>query len=91
MSGLPGRKKLKMPNLATNKFQKGQILNNKKAMLRPRFKVKISLHIANFAQFSPKLASNGLFSSTLKKGQMAKSFYFWQTISKRSNLDDLAL
>jgi hypothetical protein len=30
------------------------------------------------------------FSSRLKKGQMAKSFYFLKTVSKRPNKADLA-
>jgi hypothetical protein len=54
---------------------KGQI----KACIKPRFKLKIS----SFVQISPKQA----FLQVSKKD---KSF-FWQTISKRPNWDDLAL
>jgi len=38
VTGLPGPKKLKRPNLAISSFKKGQILKNeKKAKYRPNF------------------------------------------------------
>ncbi len=41
-------------------------------------------------RFVENMPLNILFLSTFKKGQMAKPFYFWQTVSKRQNLEDLA-
>jgi len=47
-----------------------------------RIKVRISLNIASFARISPKHVLDILFSSTTSK--MAKSFYLWQTVSKKA-------
>jgi len=47
-----------------------------------------------FAQICPKQALNYTIFVNIKKrpknGQMAKPFYFWQTVSKRPILADLA-
>jgi len=47
-----------------------------------------------FAQICPKQTLKYTIFDNIKKrpknGQMAKPFYFWQTVSKRPNLVDLA-
>jgi len=83
-------KKLKMPNLAISSFQKVKSSIMKKGQLKiqkfvkiTRFKDRISLHISNFAQISPKLVLNTLFSSTFKKGrQIDKSFFSGKPFQK---------
>jgi hypothetical protein len=61
-------------------MKKGQI-SLKKLDKTTKFKFKISLNALNFVQ---NMSKNTLFLSTLKKGQTAKPFYFWQIASKKA-------
>jgi len=48
------------------------------------FKVRISQNIGSFARNSPKQALKYTIFFNIQKGQKkAKSFYFWQTVSRK--------
>jgi len=59
-----------------------------------RFKIRISYNIENFAQIFPKQDLKYTIFFNINKRpkncQMTKPFCFWQKVSKRPNLDDLA-
>jgi len=72
--------------------KKGQNFH-KKLVKITRIKATISLNISSFAQIVPKQASTKYYFLQQPKngqmakwpnGQMAKSFHFWQTVSKKA-------
>jgi len=86
---LPGPKKLKRPNLAISSFKKGQILKNEKRPYKGQISLKKMVKITKLKfrisdLFKTKYTIFVNIQKRPKKGQMAKSFYFWQTVSKKA-------
>ena len=81
---------------AISSFKKGQILKKQTRTNKGQFfkenliknaktNYRILYNIVSFFRIFPKQAQNVLFSSTFRKDpNMAKPFYFWQTVSKKA-------
>ncbi len=82
-------KNKKRPKLAISSFKTAEFSNVKKGQIKANFPRKFYFVLprnpVSFVEILPKSILFLLISKKVKNSQIVKSFYVWQTISKRPN------